>query len=126
MITVYTPEDKLFNYAEVEELYNSCKNDIEDGDFSDVIKRTRFYAFYIMQTRELLGCIYFFKKGRRLFVNAFAGRKHHLLNLECLKEALSWFKCNVYAYAQNKMSKLCVLRCGFKKLKDNLYVYRRK
>lgn len=126
MIAVYTPEDKLFNYAEVEEMYNENKEQIGDDDFEDVIKRTKFYAFYILQTRELIGCIYFFKKGRRTFVNAFAGRKHHLLNLECFKESLSWLNCNIYADTKNKCSRLCVLKCGFKKVKDNIYVYRRK
>lgn len=126
MITVYTPQDTLFNYTEVEEMYNSCKDEIGDDSFEDVIARTKFYAFYIMQTRELLGCIYFFKRGRRTFVNAFAGRKHHLINLECFKESLSWLKCNIYAEVKNKCSELCVRRCGFKKIKDNLFVYRRK
>ena len=127
MITVYTPKDRLFNYAEVEEMYNENKELLRDGDFEDVIKRTDFFAFYISQTRELIGCAYYFKRGRRRFVNVFAGRKHHLLNLECLKESLKWFKSNIYAeIIDNKCSAIGALRCGFKKVKDNLYVYRRK
>ena len=126
MITVYTPQDPLFNYAEVEEMYNENKDKIGDGNFEDVIKRTQFYAFYITQTKELIGCAYYFKRGRRRFVNAFAGRKHHLLNLECFKESLKWFKSNIYAEINNKCSLLGALRCGFKKVKNNLYIYRRK
>ena len=127
MIRVCTPQDKLFNYTEVEELYNSCKDKLRDGEFEDVIKRTDFYAFYIAQTSELLGCIYYYLRGRRRFVNVFAHRKHHLLNLECFKESLKWYKSNIYAeIIDNKCSSLGALRCGFKKIRNNLYVYRRK
>ena len=127
MITVYTPEDIYFNFSEINELYDECKEKLRDGDFIDVINNTDFYAFYITETRELIGCIYFYKRGRRRFVNAFAHRNHHLINLECLKESLKWYKSNIYAEViDNKCSALCVLRCGFKKVSDNLYVYRRK
>lgn len=126
MITIRKPDDKLFNYAEVKELYERCNEYIKDDEFNDVINNTEFYAFYIAKTRELMGCIYYFWKGRRLFVNAFAERGHHLLNLECFKLTLSWWKVNVYANAIQKTSRLCVLKCGFEKVKDNLYVYRRR
>lgn len=126
MITIRKPEDKLFNYAEVEELYNECNDRICDGNFHDVLTSTDFYAFYIEETRELIGCIYYFFKGRKLFVNAFARRGHHLLNLECFKYTLGWWKRNIYANAIQKESRMCVLRCGFKRVKGNLFVYRRK
>lgn len=127
MITVRTPQDKLFNYAEVEELYNSCRDKLRDDEFEKVVNRTDFFAFYITQTSELLGCIYYYVKGRRRYVNVFAHRKHHLINLECLKESLKWYKTNIYAeIVNNKCSALGALRCGFKKVKNNLYVYRRK
>lgn len=126
MITIRTPKDKLFNYQECKELYDSCNDRIQDGDFDVVIRTTDFFAFYLTKTRELIGCIYYFKKGKRLFVNAFAHRGHHLLNLECFKYSLTWWKSNVYANAIQKTSRLCVMRCGFEKVKDNLYVYRRK
>ena len=126
MITVRTPKHELFNYAECEELYNSCKADLQGDDFDKVIKNTLFYSFYIWQTGELIGCIYYYKKNGKMYVNAFAKRGHHLLNLECLKESLTWFKCNIYAEALHKTSRLCVLKCGFKRKKGNLFIYRRK
>lgn len=125
MIYVRTPQDVLFNYAECEELYNACKDKIQDGDFKDIVKNTFFYAFYITATNELIGCIYYFLKGRKLMVNAFASRKHHELNLECFKESLKWFKRNIYADAIQATSRLCLLRCGFERVKGNLFRYRR-
>ena len=124
MIRVVTPKDMTFNYAECEDLYNLCKDQIQDGDFDEVINRTRFYAFYINRTQELLGCIYYYEIGRKLFVNGFANRHHHLINMECLKESMRWFKRNIYAKANNRMSAICLIRCGFKKEKD-LYIHRR-
>ncbi len=127
MIYVRTSTDPLFNYAECEEMYNACKDKIQDGDFEDIVKNTMFYAFYITQTNELIGCIYYFLNGRKLMLNAFSGRKHHELNLECLKESMNWYKeRNIYANAIQPTSRLCLLRCGFERVKGNLFRYRRR
>lgn len=122
MIHIYTPSDKLFNYAEIEELYNDCKELIGDDEFKDVIDRTLFFAFY--DETELIGCIYYYKLADSLmYVNAFAHRKHHELNLECFKYSLSWFDCDIYAKTQHRTAKLCLLRTGFKEVKKGLYKY---
>ena len=47
MIKVISSKSIIFNYAECEELYNTCKDKINDDDFEDVIKRTLFFSFYI-------------------------------------------------------------------------------
>ena len=121
MITVRTPKDKYFNYFECENLYKKCQKDLQDDDFKSVIERTLFYSFYISATNELIGCIYFHKKGKQLFVNAFANRKHHLLNLECFKESLKWFNCNIYAVGLHKTSRLCLFKCGFERIRNNIF-----
>lgn len=127
MIVVKTPLDKDFNYAECEELFNENKEKMqEERVFADVIKNSMFYSFYIWENAELLGCIYYTEENKKLFVSAFATRHHKELNLECLKESLKWFKRNIYANAIHKTSRLCVLQSGFKRIKDNLFVYRRK
>ena len=126
MIVVRTPQDDLFNYTEVEELYNSCKKELNDGEFKEVVKSNLFYAFYIWQTGELIGCIYFYHRGKKLYVNAFSNRGHHELNLECFRKSLTWFDCDIYADGLHKTSRLCLLKSGFKRVKDNLFIYRRK
>lgn len=125
LITVRTPIHPLFNYKEVEELYNQCQQDLDDDDFKDVVKRTAFYSYYIWETGELIGCIYFYHNDGNLYLNAFAHRGHHLLNLDCLKESLTYFDCDIYARGLHKTSRLCLLRCGFERVKDNLFIYRR-
>lgn len=127
MIIVRTPNDTLFNYTECEELYNKSKELIGDDEFEDVVKRTDFYSFIIWQNNELLGCIYYYKKNNKTYVNAFAERGHHEINLECLKESLNRRKEKViYAETKHRTASICLYRLGFKKIKDNLYEYRRK
>lgn len=127
MIIVRTPEDELFNYTECEELFNKNRDKVEDdgSTFSEVIKRTSFYSFYDIATGELIGCIYYFKKGKKLYVSAFSERGHHKKNLECFRTSLSWYRCNVYAYCKEKTAILCLLRSGFEKISKNIYILRR-
>lgn len=125
MIEVRIPNQKDFSYKECKALYELNKENIQDCDFDNIIKNSLFFSFHIKKTGELLGCIYFYYRGRRLFVNVFSSRGHHLLNIECFKEALSWFNCDIYAEALHLTSRIGCLRCGFKRLKGNIFVYRR-
>lgn len=128
MIVVRTQKDELFNYAECEELYNKNKHILEEdgATFNDILKRSCFYSFYDFCTRQLIGCIYYFKKGNKLYVSAFAERGHHLENLECFQTSLTWWDCNIWAYCKEKTAILCLLRSGFKKYSKNMYLLRRK
>ena len=73
----------------------------------------------------LVGAIYFFIDNEHLFLNAFSKRKNFVVNLKCLTMALAWFNCPIFAEAQNRASALTLLRVGFKRVKDNLFVYNR-
>jgi hypothetical protein len=128
MIIVRTPDGTLFNYTECEELYNKNRELVGDDSFDDVIKRTDFYSFIIWQNNELLGCIYYYKRDDgRTYVNAFAERGHHELNLECFKESLRRRKEKaIYAETKHRTAAICLYRVGFKKIGENLYEYRRK
>jgi len=98
-------------------------NDTNSFDF--IIQNTLFYGF-INENCALIGAIYFFvDEDGKLFLNAYAGRGHHEENLECVRLSTTWFSCDIYAEAQNRASALCLLRCGFKRLKDNIFVFRK-
>lgn len=126
MIVVRIPTDELFNYTECEELYNKYKEELEDDDFDTVIKKSFFYSFYIWSNNEHIGCIYYYYDNEgRLFVNAFANRHHHQINLECFKKSLEWFDCDIYANGLHKTSRLCLRKCGFENVKDNLFILHR-
>ena len=125
MINVWIPlqsEFKVFR-DECRELYERVQNKICDSnDFEFITKNTLFYLF---ETEgSLIGAIYYFKdENGKLFLNGFANRKMHLLCLECLKMSLNWFSGRVYAEAQNRASALCLLKCGFKRVKNKLFVF---
>ena len=73
-----------------------------------------------------IGCIYYYKKDGKLFVNAFANRHTHKTNIECLKMSFDWFNCDIYAQTQHKTAIYCLYKCGFKKVHNNLYKYERR
>ena len=126
MIKVFIPYDKEFWVFkdECKKLYESVQNKICDtNSFEFIIENTFFYLFVIED--KLIGAIYFFEdENKKLFLNGFANRKMHLLNLECLKMSLYWFNCDIYATAQNKMSELCLRKCGFVEICEKEFIYK--
>lgn len=123
-IDVFIPFQDEFRVYEEElrELYNKNKYFIKDTNAFDFIKdNTLFYSF--VNKKKLIGAIYFFKEKDKLFLNAFSKRKTFNLNIKCLKMSLNWFNCPIYAEAQNRASALCLLRCGFRRIENKLFVY---
>ena len=124
MIEVIIPKDRIFNLYkhQFKVMYNNAKDKICDtNSFEFIIKNTLFYGF--IKDGSIIGAIYFFPDNGKLFLNAYAGRKHLEDNVECVKMSLDWFNCNIYAEAQNRASALCLLRAGFKRIEGNLFGY---
>lgn len=123
-IKVWIPSQKEFEKyrAECKKLYESVQDKITDtSSFEYICKNTFFYLFE--KNGNLIGGIYYFLNDEgKLFLNGFAKRKMHSLCLECLKKSLTWFTGRIYAEAQNRASALCLLKCGFKRIKDKLFV----
>lgn len=117
------PEFLLYK-DKLKELYEQNQDKICDtNSFNFIIHNTLFYCF-IGSDGALTGAIYFFLEDGKLFLNAFAGRKHLDENIECVKLSTTWFNCDIYAEAQNRASALCLLRSGFKRLKGQLFIYK--
>ena len=116
MIRVLIPSDKEYAVYRpaCKSLYESVQDKIGDSNSFEFIENNTFFYLFLNE-KVLIGAIYYFvdEKGK-LFLNGFANRKMHLLNLECLKMSFAWFKCDIYAFAQNPMSELCLRKCGFK------------
>ena len=122
---ILTPLDSLFDYQEAKKLWEKYKDKLEDGgDFDKVLENSQFFSFY--SDKKLIGCISFYQNDGKTFVNAFAGRKTHAINLECLKKALTFYNCDIYAKSKEKPAIYCILKCGFKKIENNLYIYERR
>ena len=116
------PEFSLYK-DKLKEMYEQSQAKIRDtNSFNFIIINTLFYSF--IDDGTLIGAIYFFKDKGKLYLNAYAGRKHLDLNIECVKLSTTWFNCDIYAEAQNRASALCLLRAGFRRVKGNLFVYK--
>ncbi len=121
---VLIPSNPNFNYEQCKKLFEANQYLIEDYEkFDDVIKNTFFYSFMVNDRH--IGCIYYYERDNRLYVNAFANRHTHLINLECFRESLTWWNCDIYARTHHKTAIYAILKCGFMKINQNLYVYER-
>ena len=125
MINVWIPSQKGFDKykPECKKLYESVQDKIGDtNSFEFITSKTFFYLFE--QDDKLIGAIYYFiNDDGNLYLNGFANRKMHFLCLKCLKKSLTWFTGRIYAAAQNRASALCLLKTGFRRIKENLFVY---
>ena len=125
MLEVRIPINENFEFDKCCNMYRKLQKYIcDDSDFIDVITNTYFYAFY--SENELIGCIYLYNKDNKLFLNGFASRGHHELNMEAMKMVEDWFSCDIYAETTNKLSSMCLHRLGYKKIDTNLYVKEKK
>lgn len=119
-IKVFIPSDSEFNYKECKKMYKKYQRLVgDDQEFREVVKNTFFYSFF--DNDKHIGCIYYYYKNDKLFVNAFANRHTHKTNLICLKKTFDWFNCDIYAQTKHKTAIFCLYKCGFKKIGDNLY-----
>jgi predicted GNAT family N-acyltransferase len=123
LITVKTPNDVDFNYFECKKMFEQHQEVLDLDDFDTVINTTHFFSF--SNGDEFIGCIYFYEQDSRVYVTAFAGRGHHELNLKCFKKSLEWYNCDIYAEKVQPTARYCILKCGFKRIKDDLFIYRR-
>ncbi len=122
---IITRNPEFLSYKEkLQKMYEQNQDKICDSNsFNFIIHNTLFYCF-VDSDGTLIGAIYFFKEKDKLFLNAYSGRKHLDANIECVKLSTTWFNCDIYAEAQNRASALCLLRAGFKRVKDKLFVYK--
>ena len=126
MIKVHIPSDIEFcKYKnECKELYEKVQNKICDSNTFEFICQNTFF-FLFENNGILIGAIYYFTDSDgKLFLNGYAKRKMHNLCIECLRMSLKWFSGQIYAEAQNRASALCLIKCGFKREKKNLFWYK--
>lgn len=110
------------NYLPLKHIFDRYKEQMDADEFGIVANCCNCMFFF--SDEDLIGCIYLYPKEDKVFVNAFATRGHHKLNLHILKAVLDTVNFDVYAEPLNKSSKLCILRLGFEKFKDNIYIYK--
>ena len=122
MIEVIIPSQAEFKKYEkiLKKMYQGSQTNIGDtNSFEFITENTLFYGF--IKGDKVIGAIYFFEEEDKLYLNAYAGRKHLEDNIECVKMSLGWFNCDIYAQAQNRASALCLLKSGFERINSNLF-----
>lgn len=122
MIRVLIPTQSEFqkHEASIKFLYEQNQEKICDANSFEFIRdKTLFYLFLL--DNKPIGAIYYFKENDKLFLNGFSTRKNLEANLFCLKWSTTWFNCKIYAEAQNRASAYCLLKCGFSRVKENLF-----
>lgn len=116
------PENQNFDFYACKKLYKKYQGLIcDDASFNQVIKNTFFYSFY--DNKNLIGCIYIFEKQKKIFMNGFARRGYHNFNVQAVKRIFEWFDSDIYAESKQKPAIYLLLKCGFQKISDNLFVY---
>ena len=126
MMKVLIPLNKEFSRyrKKCKELFYKVQDKIGDFNrFEDVYKNTFFYLF--VDENKIVCAIYYYLKGDKLFVNAFAPRKVFDKSLKCFQESLGWFNCDIYAKALNRASVISLIRSGFIREKENVFVFKR-
>ncbi len=120
---ILTPLDKDFDYNTYKKYFLKYKNLInDDNDFESIINDTLFYAFHTDDGAFASCAYYYLKEDGKLYLNAFGARKMHEFNIKALKTMFDWFNCDIYAITPHKTAILCLLRAGFKKISNELYV----
>jgi len=84
------------------------------------------FVYSCFKDDTFIGVLCYFLKDNKRFVCAFGNRKHHLENLEILKESLTWFSSDIYAETSQRLVRLLLLKSGFKKINDNTFIYERR
>lgn len=122
---VLTPLDSDFEFERCKKMYEYYNPRVkDDATFEEVIRNTFFYSFY--DNQDITLCVYFYEKDDKLWVNGYGIRNKHLFNKKCFKNALGWFNCDIWAETPYKDVVWALLRCGFKKFEDNIYVFCQK
>lgn len=113
--------DPHFDYEEAKSLWTKHRDKLDDGgDFDKLLRNSHFFSFY--ENDIFIGCMCFYQKDDKLFFNGFSKRKCHLLNLRCIKKALTFYNTDVYAQSIEKPAIYCLLKAGFHKVSKNLYM----
>ncbi len=128
MIRVLIPADLEFcRYEkELKKLYEQSQDKICDSNSFEFVRDNTFFYMFLDDTNLIGGIYYFVDADGKLFLNGFSKRKMFEQNVACLRLSLGWFVCDIYAEAQNRASALCLLRCGFVRDRNNIFVKKKQ
>ena len=115
--------DKIRDKKEFENLYKT--RPMNDGIFSYnfIINNPHLYCFYDEKEGFLRGYINIYRdEVGRLLLSGASIRKNMPDNIKAIIKVCEAYKEDMYSDTDKKEAKICLLKAGFKRLKDNLFV----
>lgn len=109
--------DKIRDIKEFEDLYNSIDHS-NLPKVTDLIN-TKDYLFCFYE-ENLLGCIYLELRNKKIFLSGFSKPKQLNKVIEAINHICNYFKEDIYSDTPFKHAKLVLIRCGFKKITENI------
>ena len=81
------------------------------------------FCFYSKDTGKLLGCIYLEDDNGRVCLSGFSVRKNYNIVIRAIKLISDIFhEDDLYSLTDKKSAIMVLLRCGFKKIDDEIYL----
>ncbi len=116
--------DKIRDEKEFKDLY--LNRPMDDGIFSYdfIINNPHLYCLYDEEKGNLKGFVNIYRDNEtnRLYFSG-AGVRHNMSdNIQAIIKICDAYNENMYADTDKKEAKICLLKAGFKKSKDNLFV----
>lgn len=91
-------------------------------DYDWLIKNPCLYCFYGEEKGDLRGFITVQREDGELTLSGVSVRKNMPDNVDAILTVCEGFDEDMYSYTEVKSAILCLLKAGFKHLKDNKYV----
>ena len=101
------------------------KHPMNDGIFSYdfILNNPNLYCFYGEDDNKLKGYIFIYTdETRKLYLAGASIRKNMTDNIKAIIKVCNSFDNDIYSDTDKKEAAICLLKAGFKKIKDNKYV----
>lgn len=117
--------DHIRDIKEFKHLFDTRPMDAGIFGYDFIIKNPCLYCFYDEKTGQLRGYISLYQDEKDRTMLCGASVRHNMSdNINAIIKVCNAYKQDIYADTDKKEAKICLLKAGFKKVSNNLYVRR--
>lgn len=114
--------DKIRDIKEFKNLYETYPMDDGIFSFDFIVNNPHLYCLYDEKKGYLKGYANIYEDGGKLYFSG-AGVRHNMSdNIQAIIKICNAYHNDMYADTDKKEAKICLLKAGFKKIKNNLFV----
>lgn len=95
-----------------------------DWDF--IVNNPNLFCFYDEKNGKLRGYITIQREDDKLTLSGASYRKNMTDNVNAINMVCNAFNEDMYSFTNVKAAKICLLRAGFKHIKDDMYIRRKE